>query len=48
MVKINKHPEYFEAVFEGGNLYAFSLPELARQLHEIYGINAIPFTFECN
>lgn len=48
MVKINKHPEYYEAVFINGNLYAFNIDELVAQLREIYGINVIPFSFVSN
>ncbi len=48
MVKINKYPDYYEAVFKNGNLYAFSLSELKTQLHDIYGLNIEPFYLECN
>lgn len=36
MIKINKYPGYYEALFLGGNLYAFSLNDLLKQLFDIY------------
>lgn len=43
-VHIYKHTEYFEALFLGGNLYAFSLSELMRDLTKIYGFKKSDIT----
>lgn len=38
----------YEAVFNGGNLLAFTLPDLLVQLAVIYGIKTPLFTFYAN
>jgi len=46
MLKINKHSNYYEALFLGGNLYAFTLLDLFKQLLTIYNIRTEIFTFD--
>lgn len=38
---------YFEAIFVGGNLYAYSLVDMLRQLKEIHGLN-VPLLTQFN
>ena len=52
MLKINriqtKDGFYYEALFIGGNLYAFTISELVSQLNSIYGLKTSLFTFSLN
>lgn len=51
-IKINKvqtaNNTYFEAVFNGGNLFCFSLAELCKQLKDIYNIEFPFFNLNLN
>jgi hypothetical protein len=46
MIRINKYKDFYECTFLGGNLYAFSLLDLFKQLLTIYNIRTEVFTFE--
>ena len=52
MLKINrietKDLLYYEALFNGGNLYAFSIIDLQYQLITIYGFRAVLFEYNLN
>jgi hypothetical protein len=53
MLKINRIEcndgfMYYEAVFKGGNLYAYSINELIVQLWSIYGFKLSLFEFNLN
>ena len=48
MLKIIKHVDYLEAIFLGGNLYAFTLIDLISQLRSIYSIEINLFEFNLN
>lgn len=37
IIKINRFDGYYEALFLGGNLYAFTIKDLVNQLVNIYG-----------
>lgn len=39
MIQLIKHEDFWEAIFIGGNLMAFTLPNLFNQLQTIYNIN---------
>ena len=52
MLKINrietKDLLYYEALFNGGNLYAFTISELINQLATIYGFKTLLNIFNLN
>ena len=48
MLKINKFNGYYEALFLGGNLYAFTFKDLISQLINIYGFKSSLFEFNLN
>lgn len=52
MLKINRIQKgdliFYEALFTGGNLYAFSISELITQLTEIHNFRTSLFTFCLN
>lgn len=52
MLKINrietKDLLYYEALFNGGNLYAFTISDLVNQLASIYGFRVVLFEYELN
>lgn len=52
MLKINriqtKDFVYYEALFNGGNLYAFSMSELVNQLASIYNFKTLLTEFNLN
>ena len=52
MLKINrietKDLLYYEALFNGGNLYAFTISELSSQLATIYGFKTLLTEFNLN
>lgn len=48
MLKINRYTDYYEATFNGGNLYAFTFKDMINQLSTIYGFNLSLFTFNLN
>ena len=52
MLKINrietKDLLYYEALFNGGNLYAFTISELSSQLATIYGFKTLLTKFNLN
>ena len=52
MLKINRIETngllYYEALFSGGNLYAFTISELGSQLATIYGFKTLLTEFNLN
>ena len=52
MLKINriqvKEFVYYEALFKGGNLYAFTINDLITQLVSIYGFKTLLTEFNLN
>ena len=52
MLKINrietKDLLYYEALFNGGNLYAFTISDLVNQLATIHGFKTLLNTFSLN
>ena len=52
MLKINRIETedllYYEALFNGGNLYAFTISELVNQLASIYGFKTLLTEFNLN
>jgi hypothetical protein len=52
MLKINRFESkgltYYEALFLGGNLYAYSIKDLISQLVSIYGFKVSLFEFNLN
>lgn len=52
MLKINRFESkgltYYEALFTGGNLYAFTIKDLISQLCSIYGFKSSLFEFNLN
>lgn len=52
MLKINRFESkgltYYEALFLGGNLYAFTIKDLISQLINIYGFKSSLFEFNLN
>ena len=52
MLKINRFETngllYYEALFLGGNLYAFTIKDLISQLISIYGFKSSLFEFNLN
>lgn len=52
MLKINRIQKedfvYYEALFIGGNLYAFTMFDLLKQLFDIYGFKISLFQFSLN
>lgn len=52
MLTINKVQKkdfsFYEAIFSGGNLYAFTLSELLQQLKDLHGLSVPLFEFSLN